>query len=182
MSLLLPGIDYPGFNWMLSSCGVQGQNQIILGNPPVNLPEPDMFITQQLEAIDMVAMPLPLVNAYSLRNIAEPCELPANPTVFIFHGEKYYRCASRALSPLPLIFSYRSEKSLCGTGTSRGASWSKTPLIRRTWRNASSTSVIRNSFRHLPQRFAQRHGRRSPTPVAACARALVRSRSGLKET
>ena len=76
MSLLLPGIDYPGFNWMLSSCGVQAQNQIILGNPPVNLPEPDMFITQQLEAIDMVAMPLPLVNAYSLRNIAEPCELP----------------------------------------------------------------------------------------------------------
>ena len=26
------------------------------------------------------------------------------------------RCASLALAPLPLIFSYKSEKSLCGTG------------------------------------------------------------------
>ena len=26
------------------------------------------------------------------------------------------RCASLALSPLPLTFSYKSEKSLCGTG------------------------------------------------------------------
>ena len=96
VSLLLPGIDYPGFNWMASSCGAPGQNQIILGNPPVNLLEPDMFITQQLEAIDMVPMPLPLVNAFSLRNIAEPCELPPNPTVFIFHGEKYYRHEPRS--------------------------------------------------------------------------------------
>ena len=29
-----------------------------------------------------------------------------------------YRCASPALSPLPLIFSNKSEKSLCGTGPS----------------------------------------------------------------
>eukprot|EP01044_Picomonas_judraskeda_P015211 COSAG03_NODE_2518_length_2684_cov_3.045261_5_plen_105_part_01 len=28
------------------------------------------------------------------------------------------RCASLALSPLPLIFSYKSEKSLCGAGCS----------------------------------------------------------------
>ena len=27
------------------------------------------------------------------------------------------RCALLALSPLPLIFSYKYEKSLCGTGT-----------------------------------------------------------------
>ena len=26
------------------------------------------------------------------------------------------RCAPLALSPVPLIFSYKSEKSLCGTG------------------------------------------------------------------
>ena len=26
------------------------------------------------------------------------------------------RCTSLALAPLPLIFSYKSEKSLCGTG------------------------------------------------------------------
>ena len=29
------------------------------------------------------------------------------------------RCASLALAPLPLIFSYKSEKSLCGTGSWR---------------------------------------------------------------
>ena len=30
------------------------------------------------------------------------------------------RCAPLALAPLPLIFSYNSEKSLCGTGTLDG--------------------------------------------------------------
>ena len=32
------------------------------------------------------------------------------------------RCASLALSPLPLIFSYKSEKSLCGTGRAKQGS------------------------------------------------------------
>ena len=31
----------------------------------------------------------------------------------------YMRCASLALAPLPLIFSYKPEKSLCGTGAGR---------------------------------------------------------------
>ena len=32
------------------------------------------------------------------------------------YGNPAARCASLALSPLPLILSYKSEKSLCGTG------------------------------------------------------------------
>ena len=35
-----------------------------------------------------------------------------------FSGSRGYRCASLALSPLPLILSYKSEKSLCGTAES----------------------------------------------------------------
>ena len=33
-----------------------------------------------------------------------------------FNISKAERCASLALAPLPLIFSYKSETSLCGTG------------------------------------------------------------------
>ena len=46
----------------------------------------------------------------------------------------YRRCASLALSPLPLILSYKSEKSLCGAAASR-------PRRRRTrlcWRAIGS--------------------------------------------
>jgi hypothetical protein len=45
------------------------------------------------------------------------------------------RCASLALAPLPLIFSYKSEKSLCGTGVR----WlPRTPLSRRSRRLSAS--------------------------------------------
>ena len=41
------------------------------------------------------------------------------------------RCASLALAPLPLIFSYTSEKSLCGTGSSQGACAVMNALLER---------------------------------------------------
>jgi hypothetical protein len=91
VSLLVPGVSYPGSDWKRNGCGRQGSEQIIIGNAPVNLPEPDPFITQQLDAIDMVPMPIPVRNSFSLRNVSEPCELPPNPTVFIYHGDRYYR-------------------------------------------------------------------------------------------
>ena len=96
VALLPPGVSYPGGDWKRSSCPRPGYRQIIIGNPAVQLLEPDMWITQQLDGIDMVPMPIPLRNSYSLRNIVEPCELPPNPTVFILHGEKYYRHEPRA--------------------------------------------------------------------------------------
>eukprot|EP01046_Picozoa_sp_COSAG06_P073606 COSAG06_NODE_22093_length_734_cov_1.083465_2_plen_174_part_01 len=34
-------------------------------------------------------------NSYSLRNIIASCELPPNPMVFIYHGERYYRSEPR---------------------------------------------------------------------------------------
>eukprot|EP01046_Picozoa_sp_COSAG06_P010573 COSAG06_NODE_579_length_14027_cov_2.460942_5_plen_3130_part_00 len=96
VSLLVPGVDYPGMDWRWGSCVKGPTEQIIIGNPPVSLREPDMFITQQLDGIDMVPMPIPLRDSYSLRNIVENCELPPNPTVFIYHGERYYRHEPRS--------------------------------------------------------------------------------------
>ena len=39
------------------------------------------------------------------------------------------RCASLALSPLPLILSYKSEKSLCGTGYVDGGVFANNPSL-----------------------------------------------------
>ena len=64
-----------------------------------------------------------------------------NDARFLYNRGKVYfkmattRCASLALSPLPLIFSYKSEKYLCGAGLSPSASGSNSsPEHRRTWR------------------------------------------------
>ena len=48
---------------------------------------------------------------------ARPCYSPA-ATADTQSATQYaaHRCAPLALAPLPLIFSYKSEKSLCGTG------------------------------------------------------------------
>ena len=44
------------------------------------------------------------------------------------------RCASLALAPLPPIFSYKSEKSLCGTGgRSSPRGWRGLPAARCGW-------------------------------------------------
>ena len=99
VSLLPPGVDFPAAgsrpDWKINACPTAGSDQIIIGNPRVNLLEPDMFITQQLDGIDLVPMPVPLRNSYSLRNIIASCELPPNPTVFIYHDERYYRSEPR---------------------------------------------------------------------------------------
>eukprot|EP01052_Picozoa_sp_SAG31_P007864 SAG31_NODE_383_length_16451_cov_8.412977_6_plen_1261_part_00 len=96
VSLLLPGTSVPDYAWQVSSCQRPMANQIIIGNPEVNLTVPDMFITQQLENIDLVPITVSGVrNSFSLRNIVDSCELPPNPTVFIFHSEKYYRHEAR---------------------------------------------------------------------------------------
>eukprot|EP01043_Picozoa_sp_COSAG02_P012118 COSAG02_NODE_461_length_21848_cov_235.681043_7_plen_1409_part_00 len=91
VSLLNPGVPYPGVDWRVLGCQASGSEQIIIGNPPVSLRVPDPFLTQQLDAIDMVPMQPPLKDSYSLRSILESCELPPNPTVFIRHGERYFR-------------------------------------------------------------------------------------------
>lgn len=96
VSLLLPGVTYPGMDWRWDSCVAGPADQIIIGNPAVNLQEPDSFITQALDQVDMDLMPIPLRDSYSLRNIAESCELPPNPTVFILHGEKFFRHEPRS--------------------------------------------------------------------------------------
>ena len=44
---------------------------------------------------------------------------------------EFYRCASPALSPLPLIFSYESEKSLCGAAYIRRVYFGSTTASRR---------------------------------------------------
>jgi hypothetical protein len=46
-----------------------------------------------------------------------------------FSGSRGYRCASLALSPLPLILSYKSEKSWWGTGRA----WSGSRPSSTTW-------------------------------------------------
>ena len=43
---------------------------------------------------------------------------------------RWERCASLALAPVPLIFSYNSEKSLCGTGAEKGHSTQDDPVNR----------------------------------------------------
>ena len=95
---LLPPHQNPTIDWRYDweHPGVMKSNSIIIGNPPVDLLEPDMFITQPLDGIAMVPMPIPVRDSYSLRNITESCELPPNPTVFIFHGGRYYRHEPRA--------------------------------------------------------------------------------------
>ena len=90
VSLLAPQ-DNPSIDWRQDACPFPATRQIIIGNPPVNLLEPDMFITQPLDSIAMVPMPIPLRDSFSLRNITERCELPPNPTVFIFHDGRYFR-------------------------------------------------------------------------------------------
>jgi hypothetical protein len=95
VALLIPGTTYPGEDWRVNSCQAAGREQIIIGNPPVNLREPDPFITQQLDEIDLVPMPPPVKDSYSLRSIVDSCELPPNPTVFILHEERYFRHEAR---------------------------------------------------------------------------------------
>ena len=53
-----------------------------------------------------------------------------------WHGE------STALSPLPLIFSYKSEKSLCGAVPEGGsAATIAEPFIERMWRNRPGSAL-----------------------------------------
>ena len=94
VSLLVPGTPLPGGDWKVSSCQSAAADQIIIGNPAVNLVDPAMAITQQLDgAADLVPITAGGVrNSFSLRNVVEgSCELPYNPTVFIRLGDKYYR-------------------------------------------------------------------------------------------
>ena len=74
-----------------------------------------------------------------------------------------HRCASLALSPLPLIiFSYKSEKSLCGTGQPRRIRWGRWRCYLRTVR--TSTSRERGSPTRLAVRSERTH-RSWPRPM-----------------
>ena len=83
------------------------------------------------------------------------------------HGGKHSpkkRCASLALAPLPLIFSYKSEKSLCGTGMCTAAvdlshrtvalrrTKSPLPLRRRSvasWKPCSNRLLTSSMQKHM---------------------------------
>ena len=63
------------------------------------------------------------------------------------------RCASLALSPLPLIFSYKSEKSLCGTAgfSLAGEGWWAKPAYKV--RSSLSLSLSLSLSTYLPPKF-----------------------------
>ena len=75
---------------------------------------------------------------------------PGEPrkALHVSYGPRWLRCASLALAPLPLIFSFKSEKSLCGTGSrsliGRTATLAKrrkcSPQLQRTATCANSCS------------------------------------------
>ena len=54
-------------------------------------------------------------------------------------------CASLALSPLPLIFSYKSEKSLCGTGMSCRRTFIRTSRSRAASRSPRTSASRRSA-------------------------------------
>ena len=70
------------------------------------------------------------------------------------------RCATLPLSPLPLILSYKSEKSLCGAGRSTAAS--STPSARTSGRAS-------RCLRQRRPRCGSRLGAERPSCCAGCA-------------
>ena len=97
VALLLPGVPFIRTNpaWKMKECAAALDEMIVIGNPIVNLTDPDAFITQQFDGIVMDPITAGAArNSFALRNDAfsdANCRLPNNPTVFIRHAGRFFR-------------------------------------------------------------------------------------------
>ena len=81
------------------------------------------------------------------------------------------RCASLALAPLPLIFSYKSEKSLCGTAPMEPRRWNSRLVSTRCIRS----QLCREDFTaERPQKCQQRKHLHCRTPRALTRMRMIR--------
>jgi hypothetical protein len=93
VSLMVPGTPVPGniFDWKINRCPAGIMDQIVIGNPIVNLTDPDPFITQTLDGVVMEPITVGATrNSFAVRNMPGTCELPPNPVVFIHTGGRYF--------------------------------------------------------------------------------------------
>jgi uncharacterized protein (DUF1800 family) len=97
--LLKPGVPLHsgGGSWKDSACGAPPGDQIVLRNPMVVLPAPDVSITQQIAGVVMERITVGgEKNRFVARNISANCILPEIPIVFVQDSSgKHYRHEAR---------------------------------------------------------------------------------------